>query len=121
MATNWEPVQIVCDAPSYAIVQACSTIGIERPEDVRWWEVGHFLEQHGYRPLPPDGRWKALGERSTVGLLVCPCGRELPRLVEYRFYFDDDTAADYLLGQCRRCKTIYWHGPKDVYEGVGEE
>lgn len=111
-----QPVEIICDAPPYSIVQACTTIAIEKPEDVRWWEVTHFLEEHGFRPgVHPGDRWRPAVECMPPRALVCPCGRELPRLVEYRFYFDDGSEADYSLGQCRRCKTVYWHGPKDTH------
>ena len=104
------PLEVVCDAPSYPIVQACSMIGLERPEDVRWWKVTHFLAAHGY--ALPDCRgasWTQLLQAPRPKPLTCPCGRELPPLTEYRFTFNDGTHADYSLGQCGRCKTVYWH------------
>ena len=41
---NWSrTMEIVCDAPAYPIVVACKRIGLDRPEDVRWLKMDHYL------------------------------------------------------------------------------
>jgi hypothetical protein len=39
---------------------------------------------------------------------VCTCGQPLPDLKKYGFTFASQKVGDYLLGQCRRCRTMFW-------------
>ena len=50
------PVEVECDAPPYAVVQACAYLGFDRPLDVRWRPA---------RELTPGGRpaGRGLGRR----------------------------------------------------------
>ncbi len=104
MPKHLGPIEICCDAPPYYIVRACRRIGIERPEDVRWWRLSHFLRAHAnWRQLllgmnrPDDGN--------------CSCGQKLPCLEWYTFTLSTGTEASYFLGQCSRCHTIFWEKP----------
>jgi hypothetical protein len=104
MSSSLGPIDIVCDAPPYAIVRAGRGLGFYRPEDVRWCRMSHVRTEHGSRwemlnPL----NWKAAlggGVRtprevsSSCGLFICGTGAQ----------------AIYLLGQCRRCHTVFWEG-----------
>ena len=73
---------IFCDAPPWHVVHACQCIDtLVRPADVRW------------------ERWT--GRR-------CVCNRRVGKLEEYTFSFMDGTEEKYRLGQCPRCKTMWW-------------
>jgi hypothetical protein len=112
MFDNWprQSLDITCDAPAYAIVQACRRIGIRHPEDVRWCRLNQD------RP----GRWqeffrlrswtKWLG-RAGAENPRCSCGQDLPEPVRCTFTFADGREVDYLIGQCRRCQTVFWDEP----------
>jgi len=39
---------------------------------------------------------------------TCRCGQKLPSLDRYTFTYLTGHEASYLLGQCPRCKTVYW-------------
>src|SRR5437764_637728 len=39
---------------------------------------------------------------------TCTCGQPLPLLEDYSFVFASVKKAHYLLGQCYRCRTIFW-------------
>jgi hypothetical protein len=39
---------------------------------------------------------------------TCTCGEPLPRLEKYAITFVFEKVADYRLGQCRRCATMFW-------------
>jgi hypothetical protein len=108
MSTKPEPLEVICDAPPYAIVRACWRIGLENPEDVRWLEINHFLEEKGQPPARKGFRWNELLLGPVASPLSCSCGRRLPFLNDYQFTFNNNTTAVYSFGQCVRCKTIYW-------------
>jgi hypothetical protein len=113
MAMRPEPLEIVCDAPPYAIVRACRMIDVERPEDVRWCEVTSLLHEHGLAGHLPDGfTWNEYMESLGSPAWECHCGRLLPYLIEYRFTYNTGAEARYSLAQCGRCKTVYWKGPE---------
>ena len=110
MSASYQPLEIVCEAPPYYIVQACWQIGLERPEDVRWLEVTHVLAEDGHHPTGDAGiRWNELLDAPAAKHLVCSCGRRYPYLMRYRFTFNDRATAHYSFGQCARCHTVYWH------------
>jgi len=102
-------LEIVCDAPPYTVVQACSRIGVESPEDVRWCEAGNFLsEQHLSLPLRKHAKWNELRELLGPRHMACACGQPVPPLRGYVFTFGNGTTALYEVGQCGRCKRVYW-------------
>jgi hypothetical protein len=88
MPAHLGPIEIVCDAPPYPIVRACTRLGLVRPLDVRWCRT----------PLL-RGSW--------VGT-TCSCGQPLPALIEALFELRDMQEYRCWLGQCRGCRTIYW-------------
>jgi hypothetical protein len=104
--------EIHCDAPPYAIVRACSRVGVQSPEDVRWCRLNRFLTRHlGWRDLLSSGGWKAIlgmGKREEGS---CTCGQRLPALERCTFQFASGKAAAYLIGQCRGCRTVFWEEP----------
>jgi hypothetical protein len=108
MSSRFEPHQSDCDAPPYHTVQACEG-GFESPLDVRWSRMSHFLarpvDQSGMFGL---GAWEWLFGRKPPPVKTCACGGPLPALEHYTFTFRSERQAHYLLGQCRRCHTIYW-------------
>ena len=55
------PLEVECDAPCYAAVQASSAIGIQTPEDVRWCRVSHYLNRPvSWREVLSPLVWRAL-------------------------------------------------------------
>jgi hypothetical protein len=107
------PLDIDCDCPPYAIVQASKRIGIRRPEDVRWCRLIHFLnEPPSWRELLSLQSWKYfLGGREWRKAKVCVCGQPLPCLAKYAFTYNTGSEESYLLGQCGRCRTVFWEEP----------
>jgi hypothetical protein len=112
MFSRLGPLEISCDCPPYAIVEASQRIGLRTPEDVRWCRLGHYLNE------PPTWRevfrlhsWKyllGLGDRRKK---MCVCGQPLPCLARYAFTYNTGMEESYLLGQCSRCKTVFWEEP----------
>lgn len=103
------PIDITCDAPPYLVVQACESLGFRSPLDVGWWRLSHFLTEHRHRQsilgLAP---WKWFFRQSLSKEDTCSCGESLPTLEAYSFIFVSHTVAEYQLGQCRKCGTIFW-------------
>jgi hypothetical protein len=102
------PFEICCDAPPYGIVRACARCGLRSPLDVRWCRLSHFVAGGGQR----EGgfgmrlwRWLFGGRKPPT---TCTCGQPLPGLKHYGFIFRSEKVGDYLLGQCRRCRTVFW-------------
>jgi hypothetical protein len=109
MSSDLGLLEIDCDAPPYPIVRACRKLGMTAPEDVRWCRTSHLGKRHhgwisslASRTL---GRW--LGRHQPENS-ACTCGHPLPCLESYSFLFHGGDQADYTLGQCPRCQTIYW-------------
>jgi hypothetical protein len=108
MSQRLGPIDVLCDAPSYAIVQACATIGIKTPEDIRWYRMSHFLaDQAGWRESAKRHLWKIAGI-GDLGPNLCSCGGTLPALDGYTFTFTTGEEVSYRLGQCKRCRTVFW-------------
>jgi hypothetical protein len=109
MSRDLGPLDVVCDAPPYGVVRACRALGFDAPEDVRWCETGHFLRErsHDHAALQAVD-WNVLVERLGPRRLACACGRSLPQLAGYRFAGPGDASGLYHLGQCPRCKRVYW-------------
>ena len=109
MSGQLGPIEICCDAPLHAVVQACERLGFQSPLDVRWCRLCHFRREHGGQGGAHGGRlWEWLFRRSQPGARHCTCGEPLPALKPYCFTFDSEPVAEYLLGQCRRCRTMFW-------------
>jgi hypothetical protein len=76
---------------------------------VRWCNVGQVLGEHlswrgAFQFLTSDGAM-------NVNLRLeqpCRCGRTLPGLELYTFLLATGEEVGYFLGQCRRCRRIYW-------------
>ncbi len=98
MPDDLGPIDILCDAPPYPVVKACAGLGFEEPQDVRWSRLDRR------RPPRPAGLFPWL--RSAAPR--CTCGQPLPALESYTFTFTSGSQAQYYLGQCPRCRTIYW-------------
>jgi hypothetical protein len=106
MSSRHEPQESDCDAPPYRVVEACAKLGFESPLDVRWRRMSHYLDE---RPgMFGLGGWAWLFGKRTPPGTTCVCGGPLPALERYTFTFRSERKADYFLGQCRRCHTIYW-------------
>jgi len=53
--------------------------------------------------------WQLLFGTSDPKEKACACGEPLPDLKQYRFAFTpSEKGSEYLLGQCRKCRTIFW-------------
>jgi hypothetical protein len=95
-------LEIRCDAPPYSVVEACAELGFQSPLDIRWLRLRHFLSEHGQTP------WQWIFGRSQTREITCPCGQSLPKFDNYTFTFVSAKKVNYLLGQCPRCRTIFW-------------
>ena len=103
------PIEISCDAPSYKVVQACRRIGFQCPEDVRWCRLSEFVHTaQGWKGLFHTDTWKRLLGGNRADDKACSCGEHLPNLDRVTFTFTTGHEVTYLLGQCCRCRTIFW-------------
>src|SRR5580693_7139879 len=108
MLSRFEQLEIWCDAPPYAVVRACKGCGFHSPLDVRWCRMSEFLKGEGQRwGIFGFRLWQWLFGRSKSKERTCSCGQPLPSLKKYEFSFLSKRIGDYLLGQCRRCRTIF--------------
>jgi len=109
MFSQFGQLEIWCDAPPYAVVRACNGYGFHSPLDVRWCNMSRFLIGEGQRQDDFGiGLWQWLFGRTKTSKHTCTCGQSLPDLKKYGFSFLSEKVDDYLLGQCRRCRTIFW-------------
>jgi hypothetical protein len=109
MSKQLGPLEISCDAPPYAIVRACGRVGMQAPEDVRWLRLSQFLSEHaGWPKTLSSQSWRILLEMSPPGVPTCTCGQKLPTLEKCTFTFLAGNEVSYLMGQCGRCRTVYW-------------
>lgn len=107
MANQLGPIEINCDAPPYRIVQASARIGIRFPEDVRWCRLSHLLgSSTGWRQLLQQPGLLFGGGLPGGG--TCCQGKPLPVLEQYTFTFVNGREVSYFLGQCPRCRAVYW-------------
>jgi len=111
MAGSLGPIDLSCDAPSYLVIRQCETLGMHAPLDVRWCRLSHFRSGR-------NSRWKTLGAQlwglffgarpSQPEEQTCSCSHPLPELEKYTFTTVSGKQLHYLLGQCRRCWTMFW-------------
>jgi hypothetical protein len=109
MAKQLGPLEISCDAPPFSVVTACRRVGFQEPEDVRWSRLSQM-----WGAAPEE--WEALKRRpwqlvlrmAAPDVKKCRCGQKLPELDRYTFTFLTGQESSYLLGQCPRCRTVYW-------------
>lgn len=103
-------INICCDAPPYAIVQATRLIGILTPEDVRWCRLSHYLHRSaGWRELVSRRWWqRTLASWWGREEKTCSCGQPLPKLERYTFTYVESEENTYQIGQCPRCYTVFW-------------
>jgi hypothetical protein len=109
MSSHLGLLELECDAPPYAIVRACRKVGLEAPEDVRWCRKGHHRKRgHGWIHFLASPIWGRLLGRSEVEEHACTCGQGLPETESYAFTFQSGEQVEYEIGQCSRCRTVYW-------------
>jgi hypothetical protein len=110
MSSQLGPIEICCDCPPYSVVRASKRIGLEFPEDVRWWRLSDFRKQGEqswglFRPRTWRLPW---GTTRPAHRDTCSCGAKLPLLQRYAFTFRTGNESSYLIGQCLRCRTVFW-------------
>lgn len=98
-------IEIGCDAPPYRIVQACEKLGLQSPLDVRWCRLSNAAM---LARRPRCWPWQWFFGRNRAKARTCSCGRPLPALFKFAFKFPGGNIPDYRLGQCCRCRTIFW-------------
>jgi hypothetical protein len=108
MSQQLGPLDVSCDSPPYHIVQACSRVGFETPEDVRWCRFGQSDMPAGWRQLIHFTPWNVLMGSGQQSEKSCGCGQRLPRLETYTFTLITGKELSYVLGQCSRCHAIFW-------------
>jgi hypothetical protein len=100
---------LACDAPPYPVVCACRGLGFLAPEDTRWFRRSRFVRHAAGRGerswLRP---WKLLWMVNQSAESSCTCGRPLPALEQYTFVFRSGGTVRFELGQCERCRTMFW-------------
>jgi hypothetical protein len=99
-----DSLDIACDAPPYAVVRACEGLGLHAPLDVRWCRKSRFVQEP--RSIWDLFPWSLVFKTRCRDR--CSCGHLLPALEAYAFTFVLEKVADYQLGQCPRCRTIFW-------------
>ena len=109
MSKRLGPLDVECDSPPYAVVRACHRIDLHTPEDVRWCRMSHHLAaQGGWRDFLGHEPFKSLLGVQHHSDKPCVCGGRLPMLERCTFTFNTGRQVCYLMGQCRRCRTIFW-------------
>lgn len=99
-------IEINCDAPPYVMVRASRQAGMEFPEDVRWCRLPRqsSSERHGW--------WASLRQMllpAEEHLTSCRlCRKDTPPLVVIDFHVKTGERLTCLMGQCPRCRVIYW-------------
>jgi hypothetical protein len=102
-------LDIECDAPPYAIVQAGHLVGLRCPEDVRWCRLsGPRPPAEERRPSPAQWAQPVSPNIPALRTRSCVCGRRLPLPVRCTFTFNTGRQVRYWMGQCRHCRTIFW-------------
>jgi hypothetical protein len=101
--------EICCDAPPYGVVRACEKCGLDTPLDVRWCRRSDFVRGAGHWRAGFCSRlWQWFCGNGNSAVSICSCGQPLPKAETYSFSFLHRKVGDYLLGQCARCRTVFW-------------
>ena len=109
MSSPLGPLEIQCDAPPYQVVRGCDRFGFHAPLDVRWCRLSHHLSSPGPAAGALGmGPWALLLGTGQSWGKTCSCGQSVPVLEKFTFTFLSGRKADYLLGQCRWCHTMFW-------------
>ncbi len=109
MSNQLGPIDVCCDAPPYAIVRACEMLGFQSPLDVRWCRMSHYPYLSGEQDaLHNGGAWRWFTNKGPGKEKTCTCGESLPMLEGYTFTLACEKVLEYRLGQCGRCRTIFW-------------
>jgi hypothetical protein len=106
MFTELGPIQIDCDTPPEPVIEACGRLGFQTPFDVRWCRVSQFL--HAQEVMDGNPLWRLFFGDIQPRDKTCTCGEPLPTLEKYTFPLCSRGRLCYCLGQCRRCRTIFW-------------
>ena len=107
MVNNLGTPDIQCDAPRYDVVHACRWLGFQFPLDVRWLPMNHCLGGQNPRHSIMRRFWRfCFGHVEAEK--HCTCGSPLADVRRYRFSGIFANEPDYLLGQCFKCRTIFW-------------
>jgi hypothetical protein len=109
MSNQLGPLEVNCDAPPYPIVQACQSIGLQSPEDVRWAKMSNYLDLNE-QPQDRGDRsvWQKILHPVQGNAHHCSCRETLPKLAKYRFTYSSGDEVTYGVAQCQKCRTIYW-------------
>ena len=62
------PLEVMCDAPSYKVVQACRRVGVRSPEDVRWCRLSGLQEQAANWRQLIRSPWKLFGAAAVCAV-----------------------------------------------------
>jgi len=109
MSNQLGPIEIYCDSPPIPIVKACERLGFHSPMDVRWCRLSHFLAEQDKRQRSLGlSVWRWFVHTTQLQRNTCTCGEPLPSLEWYTFTFLSGQFAYCSLGQCVRCRTIFW-------------
>jgi hypothetical protein len=109
MLNHLGPIEVVCDAPPYVIVQGCRAIGLLSPEDVRWCRVVHVPPPcPGWKEVLLTWPWQALWGARRSKNPRCSCGQELPPFRCHAFWLSTGSLPSYFISQCARCRTVFW-------------
>ncbi len=100
MSTRLGPIDMQCDAPPYCFVKTCGKLGFQSPLDVRWRRAHE--KGDSFHPF----WWLFGGGRKAK--TTCTCGESLPALSHCFSTAESPKESHYLLGQCHRCRTMYW-------------
>ncbi len=113
MAAPLGSIDVVCDAPPYEVVRACERVGLLRtPLDVAWHHRARYIADRGRQAgLFSLATWKRLLGLGKPERPCCGCGRAVPSLRRFTFEFASGRTIDYRLGQCIRCRAVFWEGP----------
>lgn len=120
MSIQLKPLEICCDAPPYSVVEACEWCGFDSPLDVPWWRLSRLFNGEVQHNSNFFRLWRWLFGRSRPKKYSCICGQPLHNL-KYFAFNTVSQKGDYLIGQCHRCRTIFWDATVPVPAWLKED